>query len=285
MKSVRKIILLMLVLIMAFCQTSITQAEEISEKETYQLSEYDYYVSVRDMTFEEAEKTFGISKQDYETVLSIEDQIVKLSVMSDSELYERGMIDTQINTLRQYDGSKLEDNPQLRAVLATLSVSLIKVSSNSSAVTVRANWSWNSRPLITSTNCFETAAFRWKAYNSAGAQVTASYNTSGSYCYVTYYNGSTAQTTQRKGITIGNSNSHVYSQFTTDVIAGNVECWAKTGYMVVKITGSYLSRVDFGFGYNHGISYPPTTVSLDSNLGFNYSNGYEMAEQSVSINI
>ena len=238
MKSVRKIILLMLVLILAFCQTSITQAEEISEKETYQLSEYDYYVSVRDMTFEEAEKTFGISKQDYETVLSIEDQIVKLSVMSDSELYERGMIDTQINTLRQYDGLKLEDNPQLRAVLATLSVSLIKVSSNSSAVTVRANWSWNSRPLITSTNCFETAAFRWKAYNSLGTQITVSYSSSGSYCYVTYYNGSTAQTTQRKGITIGNSNSHVYSQFTTDVIVGNVECWAKTGYMIIKVTGS-----------------------------------------------
>ena len=283
MKSVRKIILLMLVLIMAFCQTSITQAEEISEKETYQLSEYDYYVSVRDMTFEEAEKTFGISKQDYETVLSIEDQIVKLSVMSDSELYERGMIDTQINILRKYDGSKLEDNPQLRAILATLSVSLIKVSSSSSTVTVRANWSWNSKPLMTSVQYYETAAFRWKAYNSLGTQITATYNSSGSYCYVTYYNGSTAQTTQRKGITIGNSNSYVYSQFNSEIRDGDIYIWAKTGYMVLKITGSYLSRVDFGFGYNHGISYPPTTVSLDSNLGFNYSNGYEMAEQSISI--
>ena len=77
----------------------------------------------------------------------------------------------------------------------------------------------------------------------------------------------------------------MYSQFTTDVIVGNTDCWAKTGYMVVKVTGSYLFRVDFGFGYNHGISYPPTTVSLDSNLGFNYSNGYEMAEQSITINI
>ena len=285
MKSVRKRILLMLVLIVAFSRADITQAEEISEKETYQLSEYDYYVSVRDMTFEEAEKTFGISKHDYETVLSIENQIVRLATMSDSELYKRGMIDTQINTLRQYDGSKLEDNPQLRAVLATLSVSLIKVSSNSSAVTVRANWSWNSRPLITSITYYETAAFRWKAYNSLGTQITATYNSSGSYCYVTYYNGSTAQTTQRKGITIGNSNSYVYSQFNSEIRDGDIYIWSKTGYMVLKITGSYLSRVDFGFGYNHGISYPPTTVSLDSNLGFNYSNGYEMAEQSLLINV
>ena len=193
--------------------------------------------------------------------------------------------DTQINALRKYDGSKIEDNPQLRSVLATLSVSLIKVSGSSSAVTVRANWSWNSRPLVTSTTYFETTAFRWKAYNSLGTQITASFNSSGSYCYVSYYNGSTAQTTQRKVITIGNSNSHVYSQFTTAVIVGNVECWAKTGYMVVKITGSYLSRVDFGFGYNHGISSTPATITLDSNLGFNYSNGYEMAEQSFSINV
>ena len=56
----------------------------------------------------------------------------------------------------------------------------------------------------------------------------------------------------------------MYSQFTTDVIVGNTDCWAKTGYMVVKVTGSYLFRVDFGF---------------------DYSNGYEMAEQSVTINI
>lgn len=285
MKSVRKIILLMLVLIVAFSRTDTTQAEEISETETYQLSEYDYYFTVRKMTFDEAEKTFGINKHDYETVLSIENQIVKLAAMNDSELYERGMTDTQINALRKYDGSKIEDNPQLRSVLATLSVSLIKVSGSSSAVTVRANWSWNSRPLVTSTTYFETTAFRWKAYNSLGTQITASYNSSGSYCYVTYYNGSTAQTTQRKGITIGNSNSYVYSQFTTDVMIGNVECWAKTGYMVVKVTGSYLSRIDFGFGYNHGISSTPTTITLDSNLGFNYSNGYEMAEQSISINV
>ena len=285
MKSLRKVILLMLVLIVAFSRTDTTQAEEISETETYQLSEYDYYLTVRKMTFDEAEKTFGINKHDYETVLSIENQIVKLAAMNDSELYERGMTDTQINALRKYDGSKIEDNPQLRSVLATLSVSLIKVSGSSSAVTVRANWSWNSRPLVTSTTYFETTAFRWKAYNSLGTQITASFNSSGSYCYVSYYNGSTAQTTQRKVITIGNSNSHVYSQFTTDVIVGNVECWAKTGYMVVKITGSYLSRVDFGFGYNHGISSTPATITLDSNLGFNYSNGYEMAEQSFSINV
>ena len=285
MKSLRKVILLMLVLIVAFSRTDTTQAEEISETETYQLSEYDYYLTVRKMTFDEAEKTFGINKHDYETVLSIENQIVKLAAMNDSELYERGMTDTQINALRKQDGSKREDNAQLRSVLATLSVSLIKVSGSSSAVTVRANWSWNSRPLVTSTTYFETTAFRWKAYNSLGTQITASFNSSGSYCYVSYYNGSTAQTTQRKVITIGNSNSHVYSQFTTDVIVGNVECWAKTGYMVVKITGSYLSRVDFGFGYNHGISSTPATITLDSNLGFNYSNGYEMAEQSFSINV
>ena len=112
-----------------------------------------------------------------------------------------------------------------------------------------------------------------------------SYSSSGSYCYVTYYNGSTAQTTQRKGITIGNSNSHVYSQFTTDVIVGNVECWAKTGYMIIKVTGSNIAKVDFGFGYNHGISSTPASITLDNNLGFNYSNGYEMAEQSFSINV
>ena len=275
----------MLVLIAAFSRADITQAEEICEKETYQLSEYDYYVSVRKMSFDDAEKAYGINKQDYETVSSIENQIVKLAAMNDSELYERGMTDTQINALRKHDGSKIEDNPQLRSVLATLSVSLIKVSGSSSAVTVRANWSWNSRPLVSSTTYFETTAFRWKAYNSLGTQITATYNSSGSYCYVTYYNGSTAQTTQRKGITIGNSNSYVYSQFNSEIRDGDIYIWSKTGYMVLKITGSYLSRVDFGFGYNHGISYPPTTVSLDSNLEFNYSNGYEMAEQSITISV
>lgn len=283
MKSIRKTIFFILVLIVVFHQPGILRAEETSNKETYEMSEYDYYVSIRKLSFDEAEKTFRITKEDYEVILSIENQIVMLATMSDRELYERGMDDTQINILREYNGSKLEDNPQLKSVLATLSVSLMKIISNSSSVTVRANWSWNSRPLMTSIHYYETAAFRWKAYNSTGAQVTATYKSSDSYCYVTYYNGNTAQTTQLKGITVGNSSSYVYSHFTSDVIVENTESWAKTGYMVVKVMGSYLSKVDFGFGYNHGVSSSPASITLGSNLDFNFSNGYEMAEQSISI--
>ena len=170
-------------------------------------------------------------------------------------------------------------------MLATLTATLTVVSSDSSAVRIKADWSWNSKPMLISDCLYETAAFRWKAYNSYNAQITASYSSSGSDCFVTYYDGNVAKTTQWKPIIIGGSSSYVYSQFTSGVVDGDKEYWAKNGYMFIKITGTNIARADFGFGYNHGITSTPATITLDSNLGFNYSNGFEMAEQSFSVYI
>lgn len=287
MKLIRKIILLIVVLFVAFGPVNVNadQAPENNGKEglTYQISEYDFYTSVRSMQFSEAEKIYGISKDDYESICSVEKKLAELALLNNDELLARGMNTDQITELRSYDGSRLEDNPQLRSVLATLSVTLSKVNSSSSAVTVKANWSWSSKPAVTSVLYYETAVFRWKAYNSSNAQITATYNSSGSYCYVTYYNGNTAQTSQWTAINTGSSTSYVYSQYHSDIMSGDNYYWAKTGYMIVKVTGSNISKVGFGFGYNHGISSTPTSITLDSNLGFNYSNGYEMAEQSITI--
>jgi len=286
MKVLRKAMLLALVLIMVICHIS-TRAEETPNYETIvnQMYEYDYYVSVRKMNFKEARSAYGISEQDYNQILHIEKNLAELKEKRITELKQRGMDDEQISVLRSYDGSKLENNPQLRSVLATLTATLTIVSSSSSAVKVKADWSWNSKPMITSAQYYETAAFRWKAYNSNNTQITASYSSSGSDCFVTYYDGSVAKTTQWKPITVGSGSSYVFSQFTSVVKDGDKRYWAKTGYMIIKITGSNIARVDFGFGYNHGISSTPATVSLDNNLGFNYSNGFEMAEQSFSVYI
>ena len=287
MRIIRTIALLILVLIVASGHVRVSADQIDSRDESYntQLSEYDYYVSVRAMTLDEAERVLKIDSKDFYEIKNIEKKIVELSQMTDVDLYNRGMDIDRIAVLREYDGSRIEDNPQLKTVLATLSVTLSKVSSSSTAVKAKANWSWNSKPIVTSIDFYETAAFRWKAYNSSNAQITATYTGSGSYCNVTYYNGNNAQTTQQKYINVGNYNSYVYSQFYSEVVYGGSQCWGKTGEMVVKITGSNISKVNFGFGYNHGVSSTAPTVSLDAYLGFNYSNGYEMAEQSISINV
>lgn len=284
MKCIKKIVLLIMVVLMAVKPITVV-AEENNKKMVYQISEYDLYISIRSLQMDEAEKAYGITKDEYEQIKDIERLLVDLAKLSDEELNWRGMTANQVTVLRKYDGSKLEDNHQLKSVLATLSVSLYKISSNSSAITVEAYWNWNSKPLVTSIDFYETVAFRWKAYNSSNAQITATYNSTGSYCYATYYYGNTAQATQWKSISVGSTTSCVYSQFHSAMINGNYDCWAKNGYMGVKVTGSNISKIYFGFGYNHGISSTAATVSLDSSLGFNYSNGYEMAEQSILINV
>jgi hypothetical protein len=284
MKIFKKVLFVVLALIMAInLKTVIAKGTDDDHKETiYHLSEYDYYVSIRKMKCSKAESIYGMCISDYERICNIEQEIKKLSELNDDELQSRGLSDNQILILREYDGSRLENNPQLRTVLATLSVTLSVVSSSSTAASVKANWSWNSKPLMISIDYYETVAFRWKAYNSSGAQVAAYYNSSNSYCYVTYYEGSNVQTTQLESINVGNTGSYVFTQYTSGAIYGGNSCWAKKGYMVIRVTGSSFSRVDFGFGYNHGVTSTPAIVTLDGNLGFNYSNGYEMAEQSIS---
>lgn len=279
----------MVLLIMPFEQCNVYAETKDIEKKNQTvstiISEYDYYVDVRSMSFANAAEKYGISYDEYNSIDLIEGIIVELSKQNDSVLSQRGMNNQQIDILREYEGSRLEDNPQLRSVLATLSMTLSKVSCSSSYASAKVEWSWNSKPLIMSIDYYETVPCRWKAYNSYGALVTGSYSSTGSYCYVRYYNGSTLYTTQAKSINIGNTNSYAYSPFRSAINGDGNSCWAKAGYMVVRITGSNIHSVDFGFGYNHGISSTIPTITLDGNLGFNYSNGYEMAEQSISINV
>ncbi len=289
MNSIIKKLVITLFLITTIGQMSVyaqpTDNENGDRQSICQFSEYDYYVSIRKMNFTKANHLFGIERDSYDSICNVEQEILQLSTLNASELRLRGLTEVQIGILKSYDGSQLEKNYQLRIVLATITVTLTKINSSSTSVKVRANWAWNSMPLIMSTNCFETAAFRWKAYNSTNNQITASYEGSGSYCKVKYYWNNVEQTTQTKVISVGSNNAYIFSQFEQAMIYGGNTCWAKTGYMVLHVIGAGFSRVEFGFGYNHGILNTPATVSLDSGLGFNYSNGYEMAEPSITINV
>ena len=66
------------------------------------------------MQFSEAEEIYGISKDDYESICSVEKELAELALLNNDELLARGMSTDQIMELRSYDGSRLEDNPQLR---------------------------------------------------------------------------------------------------------------------------------------------------------------------------
>ncbi len=290
MKIIRRLLLIVVLLLVPFeqCKAFTEEADDLSMNDQMthlSINEYDFCTDVRKMSFIDAAEMYGISVEEYNVIGTIETEILELTKQSDADLYARGMNDLQISIVREYDGSRLEDNQQLRAVMATLSMTLSKVSCTSSYASVKASWAWSSQPLIMSVDYYETVPCRWKAYNSSGARVAAGYSSSGSYCYVKYYYGSTLHTTQSKSITVGNASTYVYCPFHSAIIDGGDTCWAKSGYMVVKITGSNINNVDFGFGYNHGISSTIPTVTLDSVLGFNYSNGYEMAEKSISISI
>ena len=280
----------MVLLIMPFEQRAVSAEEAKGLKENDQIThidinEYDFYLEVRKMNLIDAVKSFGISDEEYNAICAVETEILELSKQSDADLYDRGMSSHQIFIIREYDGSRIEENPQLRAVLATLSMTLSKISCYSSYASVKAEWSWNSKPLIMTVDYYETVPCRWKAYNSYGAQITATYSSSGSYCYVKYYNGTSVYASQAQSIIVGNASTYVYCPFHSAINDGENNCWAKSGYMVVKVTGSNINNVDFGFGYNHGISSTIPTITLDSNLGFIYSNGYEMAEQSITLRV
>ncbi len=152
--------------------------EEYSEEIiTYQISEYDEIIKYRNASLSE-QNSLQIMCGDYEMYTSnyIEDRLMDLKTKTNDELYFYGYNDDQIALLRNYNGDRLENCPEMRAVMSTLTISFSGIYHYTNLYKVKANWYWSVMPTSFTTSKNGTAVFAWAVAGSGESQLYSQYN-------------------------------------------------------------------------------------------------------------
>lgn len=152
---------------------------------TFEINEYDEIVKIRNSSNSELKKE-GYSDEDIKTMRSnkMEQTYIEYSELPKEELallYD--LDDEQIKILKSYNGDPIEDSPQLRAVAAKVSCTVVAMSTSKSAMTVQFQWSWSGLQSKTFTDII---GVRYIGTNTSGSPINLSYNRKSGFCRVKY---------------------------------------------------------------------------------------------------
>jgi len=281
MKKLIKFIISMFLITLSF---SITYAKN-NDNPTNSISEYDFAVSVRNMSKEEALSN-DIDESSYEYYCSnkIEMNLLALKSLSEKELTKYGYNRQQIEVIKEYNGERIQDYPKLRAVAATLSITFYKVFAGPTSYKIEAYWNWSSRPIMFGINEKGTAVLGWHAVDSNNLTSNACYIPSESSCTVNYYTGE-GIFTGSLGQTIIVDDSyecvHVNHQSMYGYSSSGSLGFAKTGNLYVRtdsVTGATIEEMGYKFFYYYEsaslsvsitFSWPSISVSSGMTLARN----------------
>lgn len=157
---------------------------QVLEKET--TNEYDYIVEIRDAK-KNAKAIANVSEEEVEYITSdaIESELLYRSTLPTEVLKDQYCYsDEAIDVLRDYNGEKLEENPELRAVTATLSAALGELVKSDTRMGVIYTWSWDSKPLVLFT---DYAAMSWEGTYTNGKTNNMALDLRTSFSTVNYY--------------------------------------------------------------------------------------------------
>lgn len=182
-----------------------------------------------------------------------------------------GYSNEDIAILKSYDGSPIEDNPQLRGIFADLHGYLYRMDYNDHGVTVRFSWNWEGMPVTTQTDVVTCA---WVGVNSKNGPHALRFVDEESSFNVDYYTfpiaitGATEFATRTPyDINDSDVNSHVSAEFPMVYHGGNI--WAQKGYMDVTLEEPVAtndleySTVVFAYGHEKLILAANLDVSID----------------------
>ena len=199
------------------------------------MNEYDYIVEIREAA-KNSKSISGISTQEVEYVTSdaIENELLYRASLSDEVLREQYCYtDDVIDALRKYDGEKLENNAELRALTATLSSSLGELVKSGTRIGVIYTWEWDYKPLILFT---DYVAVSWDGTYENGGNNNMLLDRSTSFAVVYYYFSDTKrEPTTYKGDDIKSDNTYhgAAVSFPTEKWEDTYYYWAKYGSFFV----------------------------------------------------
>lgn len=175
---------------------SAVNIESNNEPQMYTASEYDMLIAMKQdkESLEEAQNLMPSSidedEQEYLNELqtfSPENAIMEFASQPYDELKKQGYTTEQIEILKEYDGSPIEDNPQLSRALGKLSASLSRRAYSDYSAGARLYWNWTTKPIITGVFT-DIVACAWRGINQNNEESVLTFVPELSECEVEYFN-------------------------------------------------------------------------------------------------
>ncbi len=193
----KKVFSLLLCTIMLFCTIiNPVQASAItvdSSSIRTQMNDLDMYRYVQNTPSSELIAQ-GYSPQYINQVKSVdyEELMFERAQLPTHILYRMGYDDSEIATLRKYDGTYITRGSDMYALTGTLTAEIYCTSASTSQYIVRYSWEWDHSPLV---NATDAMGIRWVAIASDGLPVDVSaYSSEASINYHYYLNTYTTTT-------------------------------------------------------------------------------------------
>lgn len=178
----------------------------------------------------------------------------------------------QVDILKNYDGSPIENNPQLAAASATLSASMSSGTCTTSKLTAYIIWRWSNAPLLSGPGITDRVAVRWTGTATNGsvinlavskAEIIINYHYDGAYV---------------KSQTVSSTIIDQYCKAETPVLMDNGYGTALVGkqtLVINKIGTLPIKEASIAFMYGHcdtslsvSFSYP-ISFGISINVGEN----------------
>lgn len=289
-KHFKKLVSVALAAVMTLGMSLTAFAEEI-ETPAYSvtISEYDVYVETRTATPAQLARS-GMKDETVELIKSnaIENELLHLSTLSEEELTNLGYNDEQIVLLQNYDGERIENNPQLRGIFADMSCNFYKSSASTSSLAVKVIWEWTNVPVFAGVAINDIIGIRWQGTNTSGQPLNLALNSSGSSCKISYYSRSGSYKSQSSvSIATDDPYGHAYAKIPMSAGKGDTDgdYYAKKGTLIVKVdrTGTQsIKEGAFVFGYGHTVLSVTPSLSLPASFGISFSKGVEtMCQEAI----
>lgn len=174
----------------------------------------------------------------------------------------------EILILRNYNGGRIEDYPELAAITGTLTIGKpVILKATTSRIGVKVVWSWDHCPVVNGNDVF--AVYWDPTFGSESGKMRI--NTADS-SHTIYYSLNNSDIELAGEITQVSPNSAAKSVFSMQDQSG--EAWARTGTMKLYFdatSGSAaLTELDFIFAYGHTILSVSPSVSFPASGGISF---------------
>ncbi|MBE6993509.1 MAG: hypothetical protein E7423_02530 [Ruminococcaceae bacterium] len=290
MKTVKRFLTLFIVMSLTFAFPIHAKSESIKierEKITFEASEYDAIIQGRtELSKQLLER--GYSQKDIEAMIdrTPERELLQRSQLTSNELATLyHYTSDQIETLKKYDGSPLEKNPQLRKIMASLSGAVYCMYASSSKIIARFNWQWSSTPQLSAYT--DVVAMTWEGNNSQGYNIVTQFKSNDSDATVAYYyTGSGVYcNSDHPSFNVLNANHHAVVPVLRLKSPGPV--LAESGSVTLAVgpnTSNNLSNVTFGFSFGMVTSSAQFSVSFPAGLSISFS-GNTIQMKNIQVDI
>lgn len=265
MKNKKKVLALILSIIMSLSLFTVASAANETADESIIISEYDAIVEYRTMDVAELqEEGLTIEEIEYLQSTAIEDELLFRQTRSSEELQNYyGYSEDEIALLMEYDGERIENAPELRALTGTLTIYTPDVLyAEADGIGIEVEWEWDQKPVYTLTDAL--AVYWVGTYGRDDGNLRIDIDASS---HNVTYTGITSTTFDR-GFEQEDLLYGIVGEF--QMMYGTYD-WASSGVASLywdTVAGSAdMTSVDIKFLYGHSVTFWGPSFSWPASVG------------------